>query len=95
MSIVIHKRALGSTVEQTIEIPGGLVYKLLTVQNQNGLPTLWYEVEPDSHMVTGTTMTIFCVGTGNPPPNDALASYIATTQDGAYVWHWYGRVITL
>ena len=59
--------------------------KVLTLQMQDGVPTLWAEVDPDApdeihHLVT--------YGTGHPVDPGA-GSYIGTYQSPPFVWHVY------
>lgn len=59
--------------------------RLLRVDNQGGLPTLWAEVDPDAprrprHFVQ--------VGTGGQVP-EGMHSYIGTYFVPPFVWHVY------
>lgn len=96
---VIHKQPLEVTVLQSFR-PSGEVLKLLDVQYQNGIPCLWYEVEPGEFSPAGQVeIHLQVVGTGYPCP-DVPWAYIATTQVhngqvGNVVWHWYGKRVYL
>jgi len=50
---------------------------------QNGQPCLWALVLPDSNEPAGKLFQVFGTGHEIPLP----AKYIATTQDGLFVWH--------
>lgn len=73
-----------------VEAPG--LDRLLTVALQNGVPTLWAEVEPES-AIKWCTVTI--VGTGHAyrrrAAND-MRVYIGTVQDAGFVWHYFATV---
>lgn len=60
--------------------------KVLTVQPQRHLPTVWAEVDPDDVDTLPRWFTV--VGTGHPLP-DWEMSYVGTWQDGPFVWHLY------
>lgn len=57
--------------------------EILTVQNQGEHPMLWVLVEPDNKPQT-RRFTIF--GTGWPM-DDYSGDYVATFQQGSFVWH--------
>lgn len=72
---------------QLVYMPNGS--QLLTVQNQNGTPTLWAIVDPEK---AKAGRQIICVGTGHPLSETmAQGKYLGTTQDGGglLVWHWF------
>lgn len=56
--------------------------QILTVQLQNGSPTLWALVKPDNTLVN---RTISIVGTGWDIESNV--KYINTYMDGPFVWH--------
>lgn len=87
MSAVIHKQRLDYSVWQGFR-SGGRVYRLLTVQVQDGVPCLWYEIEPDAGPSHQSEIHVMIVGTGFEVPEDPYR-YVATTQRGTNVWHWY------
>lgn len=84
---------------QNVEMPKGA--DVLTVQMQDGKPTMWAEVPDLSARVERRRFTI--IGTGTPFVRDVdgptIKRYIGTVQDGLYradaergdnrVWHIY------
>ncbi len=81
MMRTIYKYPLRTLDAQAIAMPE--TAKILTVQMQNGVPTLWAEVET-THNCRPRWFAI--VGTGNPMPGGGT-KYIATVQQGPFVWH--------
>lgn len=65
---------------EEIEMPLGA--RILTLQTQGDIPTLWAIVDPRELM---ETRLFGAIGTGHPVP--ANGSYVGTWQDGPYVWH--------
>ena len=63
-----------------LQLPLGA--QILTIQLQNGSPTLWALVEPDNTLVD---RTISIVGTGWEVEDNM--EYICTYMDGPFVWH--------
>ena len=78
----IHKFPLKFMWQQYVDLPVG--YKILTIQMQEGVPTLWAEVNTKAGPCNPATIEM--VGTGEEPP---VGPYIATVQEGKYVWHFY------
>ena len=80
---VIWKFPLDVCREQEIGLHR--VHDLLTIQVQNGQPTLWAMVHPETKPLS---VMIRCYGTGNgnPLPDD---EYIGTVQLDGFVWHYY------
>ena len=68
---------------QIITVPA--VSTPLCVQVQNGVPCIWWEVDPDQPQ---SDAEIFTVGTGHE--EGPLATYIGTVQM-AHTWHYYWR----
>lgn len=67
-----------------VELHIPTAHKILTVQTQNGRPTMWAWVVTD----TPTTPVFFLhVGTGHRVPELLDLSYIATWQSGEFVFH--------
>lgn len=66
---------------QVIDMPVGT--QLLTVQSQGGRLCLWGAVNQTNDL---EPRTIAIYGTGNPVPDDP-GHYIATAQQGQFVWH--------
>jgi hypothetical protein len=57
--------------------------RVLDVQVQNGLPTMWVLVDP---YASQTIYKFRIYGTGHDVENK-IGNYIATIQLGEYVWH--------
>lgn len=57
--------------------------KALAVQMQHGTPTLWALVAPSRFP---ERREFYLIGTGHPLLRCDLV-YLATVQDGAFVWH--------
>jgi len=93
VSIVIHKQVLKLAEYQDFN-PHGEVRKILDVQYQHGSPCIWYEFNPDAGPSFQTRVEVIVVGTGHPAPPSPYA-YVATTQDGRFVWHWYAKRVFL
>lgn len=66
---------------QVLRVPVGT--KFLTVQDQEGWLRLWGVVNQTNDL---EPRTIAIYGTGNPVPDDP-GVYIATAQQGQFVWH--------
>ena len=58
--------------------------KVLTAQMKNGEPFLWALVDPDAPTVA---RHFVIVGTGTPFNHPDYKEYVATFQDGPFVWH--------
>ena len=85
----ILKYPLTLDAEQRLTVPAGS--RVLALQPQDGVPTLWLLTSaPVPHERVGQEeWQLRCVGTGW----DARAldewTHLGTTQDGAFVWHWF------
>lgn len=63
------------------------IIKILSVQEQNGKPTMWAIVDPDNEVVE--SLEIVAIGTGWELPT-GLDEYIGTAQDEyGFVWHYF------
>lgn len=75
-------------IENVIELdlPGGHLAQILSVQTQNGMPTLWALVNPN---VAVSRVKLLCFGTGHPIDGDKIGAFIGTFQmyDGGLVFH--------
>lgn len=85
----VFKYPLQITGTQKILMP--TYSKILCVQNQYDIPTLYVQVS--SYFDHEEDITIIIVGTGHPIPELEL-EYIGTvvTQKGMLVWHVYKEV---
>jgi len=79
----IWKYTLGPAEVQTIDVPA--FAKLLTVAQQDGAPTLWFEVDPEAVTMPRTFVVI---GTGWEIPEPKRLTYVGTTHS-TFVWHLY------
>lgn len=62
------------------------IIEVLSVQYQNGIPTIWVVVDPDDTSVAAEIMSF---GTGWELPNGA-EKYVGSLQDPeGYVWHYF------
>ena len=84
MSVRIFKYPLVVTDDQTVGIPGGS--RILSVDNQNGVLTLWAMVNTDRPV---EPRHIRIVGTGHEIADKAAASleFIGTVLMDPFVWH--------
>lgn len=76
-----------------LPVDGGIItikqciIKILSVQEQNGKPTMWAIVDPDIEATEPTE--IVAIGTGWELPT-GLDEYLGTAQDGyGFVWHYF------
>ena len=73
--------------DQDVVIQGSLE-KILSVQLQRGIPSLWAVVDTDS--TESQTLTIRELGTGWKFDNLDGFEYISTAQDNVgFVWHYF------
>ncbi|AKQ75828.1 hypothetical protein FDH82_gp38 [Roseobacter phage RDJL Phi 2] len=77
----IWKFPLRAERHQMVVMPAGSVP--LSIQMQNGAPTLWASVHPDAPKMQ---RDLSLIGTGHDLPS-GVQSFIGTVQDGALVWH--------
>lgn len=83
----IYKYALGRDGE--VVTYKGKFEKFLQIHTQNGIPTVWIEVNDD---LPETSIDIAAIGTGWELPADVMTQmgYIGTAIDGfGFVWHYY------
>lgn len=86
---VIWKESLALvTGEQEITVPAGS--KLLTVQSQNGMPTLWHSHVYKMNPGKSVTKKIYALYTGTPTSLPKTAKYLGTHQSGGMVYHYFG-----
>lgn len=83
----IWKSPLSLVPAQTLDMPAGA--KILTVQDQAGQLTVWFECDPNRPPVS---RAILLVGTGKALPDTHTIRYISTVQQGEFVWHFYEAV---
>lgn len=78
----IYKYGLLDFPEFFVDLPKGA--KPLSLQMQNGIPTLWAHVDPKAPLVK---RKIFCVWTGENTP--AHTDYLGTIQKGDLALHYF------
>lgn len=81
----IWKFPLQTKLQQFIEIPR--VYELLTVQAQDGVPTLWAIVNPAAKKEV-VRVDMFPTG-GSAPEHHDHAKHLGTVQIDGLVWHFF------
>ena len=73
-------------IDEINEIPNVCIQNFLTIQDQNGIPTLWVVVDEDTKCKIN--YIIYKVGTGWEMNFKEIRNYIATTQDKkGSTWH--------
>ena len=87
MSNRIYKYPLKPTGTQNVNMPDGA--RILCVQMQDGVGTLWALVDADSNSTTDRIIRI--VGTGNTFQDSNLCDYIGTVLDDGMVYHVWER----
>lgn len=83
MTRVVHKVHINDE-EVSIKTSAG-AFKVLTVHEQNGVPTIWYETLEKP--VVPVEVKFITVPTGGRVPDHY--AYIGTAFCGASVWHVY------
>lgn len=87
MTRTIWKFPLEITREQVIDLPKDAY--ILSVQAQDGVPTIWAKVDPSADVVP---TTIVLRGTGQPfDAADDEDYHIGTVQIDGDVWHAFER----
>lgn len=83
----IHKQVLAIRDHQKVMVAAGS--KFLSLQMQNGVPTIWYLTDP----ISGPSewWTILCFGTGHPIEVNVRKEFLGTVQmnGGALVFHFF------
>lgn len=79
----IYKYPIEIKGVNTVVMPGGA--KVLSIQMQGEIPTIWAMVDPDSRPFIERKFQI--IGTGNSIPDDFKGEYITTFQERIFVWH--------
>ena len=80
----IFKQKLDICDKQTIELPQD--FKILHINEQNGVPCIWYKCTSDAPAVK---LDIYCFGTGFRMDGLPSMQYIGTVMIDGYVWHFY------
>lgn len=81
--IVVHKQHLIEAITE-IKVSAG-AFKLLHVDEQNGVPTIWYETVEDPIMAKVVKFTY--IGTGMQVLDNSV--HVGSCKCGSYVWHVY------
>jgi hypothetical protein len=79
----IFKQRLAIMPSQYLKVPTS--HALLTIQLQNGQPTIWYLCDPYS---IEEDIAIYCIATGQDTPQ-IKARYLGTIQLDGLVWHYF------
>ena len=76
-----------------LPVDGGIItikqciIKILSIQEQNGIPMMWAIVDPDDEKIE--PLEIVAIGTGWELPT-GLDEYLGTAQDEyGFVWHYF------
>ena len=76
-----------------LPVDGGIItikqciIKILSIQEQNGIPVMWAIVDPDNEKIE--PLEIVAIGTGWELPT-GLDDYLGTAQDEyGFVWHYF------
>ena len=96
---VIHKQVIGELAPDRAGavalVKMNCLATMLTVQKQNGTWMVWYETPAYFECNVMVKRKLHVIPTGGSLPR-GRHRYLCTTQDGAYVWHWYeGEAISL
>ncbi len=81
MARTIHKYLIQDLF--ALPLPAG--WKPLLVEEQNGTPCLWVELDTDDKELWNHHFQVF--GTGHALPD--FGSHIGSWQSGPFVWHLY------
>jgi hypothetical protein len=85
MDMKILKIELKVTASQFLKMPEKS--EIMDIQMQNGKPVMWFLTEPDSKEIE---VRINIYGTGwEIQDNGTKDEYLATVQDGDFVWHFF------
>lgn len=84
---VIYKYPLTLETPQTLVLPIGS--KVLSVQAQNGVPTVWV-LQQEGEAVATTEVLVAVIATGESFEIENW-NYIDTVQIGEFVWHVFMR----
>jgi len=78
----IYKYSVGIVSRQAIIMPKNAA--ILSIQFQDGSLCMWALVNPEA---PNESRTFAVIGTGHDFPHDVDWTYLATVQDGSYIWH--------
>lgn len=79
----IYKYPLILKERQQIELPTSA--KFLSLQVQDGTPTIWCMV--DTSMQSTYMASVYIFGTGHEVTCSEDCTFLGTVQQGSYVWH--------
>lgn len=83
----IYKYNLG--IEGQITEIKDWIIEILSIQTQDGWPTLWAIVDTENK--EEEPFQIYCCGTGWPLPDD-YGHYLGTAaDDNGYIWHYFAN----
>lgn len=92
MALAIYKYPLKVEVKQDVFMPKGA--KVLSLQMQNDVPTLWALVDP-SDLVQNVRRVVWLIPTGEKLRYEdqlktfAQMDFVGTVQDGSYAGHFF------
>lgn len=68
------------------------IISVLKIKTQNGVPTVWIEIEEDNEDMT---LLVVAIGTGwRVSSNLQNWRYMGTEFEDEFVWHFYGKVLS-
>lgn len=80
----IWKYTLKLEDKQEVKMP--IEHEILDIQVQHGIATMWVKVDKTTKI---RPFEIHLFGTGWDLPEDYTGDYLATVQDGSFVWHFF------
>ena len=80
----IYKQTLELKGTQIIHLPKNT--RILSLQNQNNKPTIWFYLDTEEKEMD--EYRIFMFGTGWPI-SENLTNYLGTVQIDIFVWHFF------
>ena len=68
------------------------IVTVLKIKTQNGVPTVWIEIEEENEDMT---LLVVSIGTGlRVSSNLQNWRYMGTEFENEFVWHFYGKVLS-
>lgn len=81
----VHKHPF-SHLSQPLQVQCSRLAKVVLVDTQGGVPTVWIDDERDEAIHT-MRRNFMVIGTGHPIPDGA--THVGSLMQGAFVWHVY------
>ena len=82
--VVVHKSHLLPDQDTVLDVPVE-AFKIIHTEEQNGVPTVWYETIKTPIMTNKVTLCY--IGTGMNIPDNS--THIGSCRCGVYMWHVY------